>query len=301
MRAGLIRNPTAYRNRGARLPSAPEGLLAAEPGSHAELEAVLAGFADAGVELLLIESGDGTIRDVLSRIPGAFGPRWPRLAIVPAGKTNALALDLGVRLGVTSEQVLRAALGGARLKRRSPIEVFRGQAGQAALRGYVFGAGAFVHATERADRTHRLKLIDDLAVGVILTSSALAALTGRSRSSWSRPVRIGVDGGPDEEAQRFLLLASTLKRFPLNLRPFGEAREGLKLLQVSAPPRRLVRAIGPILSGSWPAWLGEAGYSRSDCEEIRLHLPGGFVLDGEVYPGGEVTLRQGPALEFVVP
>ena len=59
MRAGLIRNPTAYRNRGARLPSAPEGLLAAEPGSHAELEAVLAGFADAGVELLLIESGDG--------------------------------------------------------------------------------------------------------------------------------------------------------------------------------------------------------------------------------------------------
>jgi diacylglycerol kinase (ATP) len=36
---------------------------------------------------------------------------------------------------------------------------------------------------------------------------------------------------------------------PFGLKPFGAPREGLKLLDVDAPPRRLLKALPMVLSG----------------------------------------------------
>lgn len=96
-------------------------------------------------------------------------------------------------------------------------------------------------------------------------------------------------------------MASTLKRFPLGLRPYGEPREGLKVLAVDAPPKRLLRALPVILRGEDAPWLEACGYRRHDVDDFRLAFEGDFVLDGEPYKGGDLTVRQGPVLEFVVP
>src|SRR3546814_15016806 len=73
---------------------------------------------------LVVDGGDGTVRDVISAAPAAFGDRMPRMAILPSGKTNALALDLGVPLDWAVADVVEAAARG-QFVRRAPIEIYR--------------------------------------------------------------------------------------------------------------------------------------------------------------------------------
>jgi hypothetical protein len=98
-----------------------------------------------------------------------------------------------------------------------------------------------------------------------------------------------------------MLLISTLTRMPLRIKPFGAPRPGLKMLRVDALPRWMLAALPSLLGGSDPLWLREAGYHREDAEEIGLSLARSFVLDGEAFPGGDLTLKRGAPIRFVVP
>ena len=94
---GFIRNPKSHRNKGhGEASTLPAHVIMAEPLTRAELEDALADFARRKIAVLAISGGDGTIRDVLTCGSPLFGNDWPALVILPQGKTNALALDLGV-------------------------------------------------------------------------------------------------------------------------------------------------------------------------------------------------------------
>lgn len=304
IRAGLILNPRSRRNRaaGRAEPPAREGVLSAAPATRAALTAALAEFAAAKVDLLVIDGGDGTVREVLTCAAEPFGARLPPLAVLPSGKTNALALDLGAPRGWSLDAALESARA-ARIARRRPIDVFRAGDPAPLGRGFLFGAGVFVRATELAQRTHRLGAFDDLAIGLTLAAALTRTLFGGARGPWrvGEAMRLKVDGGAAEALQLSLLLASTLERLPLDLKPFGPAAEGLKALTVAAPPRRLAAALPPLLAGRSPAWLEPAGYRRLRPQSLELSLPSGFVLDGELFPGGDLTVRAGAPLAFVVP
>jgi hypothetical protein len=97
------------------------------------------------------------------------------------------------------------------------------------------------------------------------------------------------------------ILATTLERLPFGMRPFGPPRPGLKLLDVDAPPRRLAGALSRLMRGDGDAWLDAQGYRRRQARRVDLTLTGPYVLDGETYPAGEVTLTEGPQLRFVIP
>ena len=303
MRPGVIRNPWAHRNLRASARPAPAGVRLALPQSPEDLDGVLADFAGAGVDLLLIEGGDGTVRDVLSRLPASYGDRPPRLGVLPAGKTNALALDLGARPGWSVEHALVAAAGADKIRFRRPLELRRPGETLPSLRGFVFGAGAFVRATELAGRAHRLEIIDSVAVALTLTGVAAGVLFGRNARGWrvGQAMSLRAEGEAEREGPRFLVLASTLERMPLRLKPFGPPRPGLKLLDVAAPPQHLWKALPPLLAGRSPGWLDRSGYRRADVTALEVRLDGGFVLDGEVYPGGHLSLRLGEPIAFVVP
>jgi hypothetical protein len=49
-------------------------------------------------KMLVINGGDGTVQAALTEIHngGHFGDRPPPMAVIPSGKTNLIALDLGV-------------------------------------------------------------------------------------------------------------------------------------------------------------------------------------------------------------
>ena len=97
------------------------------------------------------------------------------------------------------------------------------------------------------------------------------------------------------------MLASTLKRLPLGVKPFGVPRDGLKVLAITGPPRRFARALPLLLRGDTAPWFVESGYHREDLSTFDVTLQGSYVLDGEIYEGGGLSVRQGPELEFVVP
>jgi hypothetical protein len=302
IRAGVIRNRRSYRNLRALPGPPPADVLDVLAEQQSDLFGGLRHLAAEGVDLVIIDGGDGTVREVLTRLPEAFGGRIPRLGLAPNGKTNALALDLGVAMGTTVHAILEAARSGRPGKRRHCLEVLRPGLALPERRGFLFGLGAFVKATELAQRNHDRGLFDNAAIGVTLAGAVAHTLFGGPDDPWRRgePVKASFDAS-DEARARFLVLASTLKRFPLGLKPFGEPREGLKVLSVDAPPRRLIAALPVILSGGDRPWLAANGYRREDETSFALDFPGDFVLDGEVFEGGELSVRLGPELEFVIP
>ncbi|CAN7216964.1 diacylglycerol kinase family protein [Phenylobacterium sp. LjRoot225] len=302
-RVGVIHNIRSRRNRGAEPAPPPAGVLMATPNSHDELDAALAHFAAEEVDLLVVDGGDGTVRDVMTQAPDHFPDRTPTMAVLPSGKTNALAFDLGAPREWTLEALLESAARG-RTDRRRQLEVFRAGAEAPLARGFIFGAGAFVRATQLAQRAHRLGAFESVAVALTLAAAALRTLLGGPRSGWrsGEPMRLSFESEPLHDGQILLLLVSTLERLPLGVHPFGaHVPDGLRTLTVEAPPKQLLRALPPLLAGKEPSWLEAAGYHRRAVERIDVAAEGGFVLDGETYPGGEYSLRVGDAVEFVVP
>ncbi|WP_375404258.1 diacylglycerol/lipid kinase family protein [uncultured Sphingomonas sp.] len=310
-RVGLVSNPRSRRNKLAGgVPAARPNVLAAAPRSRAELRDVMLRFAQQGVDLVIVDGGDGTMRDVLTCSGEAWGNRWPRFAVLPSGKTNALALDLGCPRDWTLDAILDAARVG-RTATRSPLAIERRDQPGGPVRGFLFGTGAFVAATALAQRTHRAGAFNGVAVGMALSWAVAQTAFGSASSVWRRGERlrlrhddrsVGMHASDlTVDRNQYLLLASTLETLPLGIRPFGSARPGLKTLTIDAPPRRILTAVGPLLAGSEAAWLERAGFHRVDAPSADLDVEGGFILDGEVFPGGAYRLTEAAPISFVVP
>ena len=310
-RVGLITNPRSHRNRGgARPEDGRADVLSFAPRTREELRDVLAMFAQRRIDLLAIDGGDGTVRDVLTCAGDAWRSAWPDIALLPSGKTNALAVDLGVPARWSLDDALTAARRG-RVVRRRPLEIENSAAPGVAVRGFIFGAGAFVTATALAQRTHRAGAFDGVAVGLALAWGIGQTLFGNDGSDWRRGSRITLryadratrmhGSRPDGSDDRYLMVASTLHRLPLGIKPFGPPRGGLKTLVVDAPPRRLGTSLAPLLAGSQSPALDANGYHRIDTESVAIDIATSFILDGETFPPGSYLLREAQPLRFVAP
>jgi hypothetical protein len=300
-RVGIIGNPRSRRNQGVSFLRKTEGeVLTHAPSSKAELADTMRDLAARRIELLVIDGGDGTIRDVLTAASAAFGSQLPPIAVVPSGKTNALAIDLGIP-GDWTVHDARAALASGRSTTRQPIEITREDG--TSLRGFLFGAGGFVRATDLAQRTHAVGAFGGIAVGMSLVGALAQTAFGRRGNPWrvgERMEMVDLHDGTTRSDDLYLLLGSTLRRLPLGLRPLGDNAAGLNLLAVEAPPRLLPLAAPAILAGREGGWLERAGYHHyHDVPAFRLRLGGGFVLDGETFPADVVMVRTGMPIRFV--
>lgn len=300
-RVALLFNERAHRNRHSANRTVSSRVWLAAPDSKAELDHTLASFAQEKIGTIIIDGGDGTVRDVISRARRHFPDGLPRLAIVPSGKTNALAADLGISGIWTVDDVL-SLLPRYRTVRRTPLEIRYGNESEPRLRGFVFGTGAFVRATSLAQSVHRAGAFDGLAVGLSLIGAVARTLFGSKTSEWRRgdAVTFELDGRAIHR-EFYLLLGSTLERMPLGLRPFGQVRSGLKLLGIDAPPRKALLAAAAVAAGSERKWLSEHGYERVDADSFRLVIDSDFMLDGESFPGGDLIISKGAPIDFLVP
>jgi len=306
VRVGVISNPRSRRNQQGnpvhRRAGATPDMLVAEPATKDALAEALADFAARGVEMIVVDGGDGTVRDVLSAAPLAFGAALPPIAVIPSGKTNALALDLGIPWDWSAGDA-QAALAAGRVTTRQPVEI-TGEDG-VTHRGFLFGASAFVRATDLAQRTHDIGACGGVAVGLSVLGAVLQTMFAGAANAWRKGERVRIvdmADGTTGEHDLYLLLGSTLRRLPIGLKPLGRAADGLNILAVEAPPRLLALAVPAILAGHEGGWLARAGYHhRHAASPSRLTLPGGFVLDGESYAGGVYDVRAGEPITFVVP
>lgn len=310
-RVGVIYNPRSHRNKGqdlvaANLPNVTVRL----PHGRERIAETLLQFARDGIDYLVINGGDGTVRDVLSAGQTVFGDDWPEIAVLPKGKTNALNVDLGAPAGWSLSEAVDAFATGKRIERR-PLEISGLADGSGSVRGFFFGAGAFTIAVKAGQDAHRLGAFDSLAVGVTALWGMLQTFFGSDRNAWRRGVamdmRLLPDGRPmprspfGEPGRRAILLASTLQRLPMGIKLFDGLDGALKIAILDHPRRRIMAVLPAVIAGYLPDWLEKAGLHRCAVEAFEVDLEDQFILDGEAFPPGHYRVGQGAPLTFVVP
>ncbi|MFZ1744096.1 MAG: diacylglycerol kinase family protein [Pontixanthobacter sp.] len=309
-KVGIIYNQRSHRNRGQDLDigSLPN-VTVAQPATHDEIEIALQGFRAQGIDYLIINGGDGTVRDVLTCAHGVFGENWPDLAVLPKGKTNALNVDLGAPTRWTLSEAI-AAYGTGRRVKRHPLAVECAEGGRTLL-GFILGAGGFTLGVRAGQDAHRMGAFDSFAVGVTSAWGVLQGLLGSDDNIWRRGVemtiRLGNEARPlprsqyGDPARRTVMMSSTLEKFPVGIKLFGKLRAGLKLVVMDHPRRRLLAVFPAILAGWSPPWLAKAGVHYAAAEHYELEIGDEFILDGEAFPAGTYRVSKGPELSFVVP
>jgi Sphingosine kinase and enzymes related to eukaryotic diacylglycerol kinase len=311
---GIIRNPRSHRNKGVQAELADcSNILTETPRSREDLYHTLAGFARRGIDYLVVDGGDGTVRDVLSCGADIFGDEWPMMIVLPKGKTNALAVDIGLPNRWSLTEALAAARAGNTVTRR-PLRITSvdGNIRAASVQGFFFGNGVFSMATQAGQEVHRRGAFNSFAVGLAILWAVLQSLFGRANNPWRSctPMQI-VDRetgrslphpGPGDPARRFIAVATTFENFPLGARPFGRnPAPGLKMGVIDSPVRWVMALLPAILLGLKGRFLERNGAQRFCANELELELGGSFILDGEAFPAGRYILGEGPLITFVVP
>ncbi len=303
---GVIRNPRSFRNKGLAPEQAAQAEVITETTfKRKELFEVLARFAGAGIDFLAIDGGDGTVRDVLTCGASVFGDDWPPLILMPKGKTNALAADLGLSPLWDLDRALERANAGSFARRRTLV-VAEAADPSARVQGFMLGAGVFTRSISLGQSAHRWGAFNALAVLVTTFWSLAQAFFAGSGNGWRQQTGIRltdelgnpIAGGAE---QRYILLSSTLENFPMGLKPFGAIREGLKFVVLDRPGRKSLLQIPRIAFGRQPRDPERLGYHWGVPDSYLMTLDDRFILDGEAFPAGAYRVSQGPELRFVVP
>lgn len=314
-RVGILSNARSRRNQSAM--PAIEAMLRGEPQLHQrsfrdihELPRCLRELAQAGVEHLIVNGGDGTVHatvgELMDRSPFAT---IPRLSLVGGGMTNVIAHDVG-NPGEPVEAI-RRILDGIRTDtlpsalHRRPLALRRGGHERTEY-GFLSGAVGFYQGTLLSRRDmHRVGLRQALAAKAGIVWSVLRLLLhgeGERAGLKGERVAIGLNGQPPHEAPYFLILATTLERLMPGVMPFwGHAHGPIKLTTIASPPKRFGFAAMPVVRGKPRPWMARAGYDSTCAERVAMRLNSPVVLDGEIYesgPHGHVELSTAPAIAF---
>ena len=312
---GLVYNPRSHRNRGRDLVEADRpGVLNARPDGREELPSVMAQFAGAGIELLVINGGDGTVRDVLTAALPFYSENWPAIAVLPKGKTNALNVDLGAPKDWSLLGAIEAFKRGSQIIRRPiSIEELGRETGKddGVVLGFIIGAGGIATGVKAGQKAHKMGAFNSLAVGATGAWGVMQALFGNDKNIWRRGVemdlRLGEErtslfhSGHGDPKRRCALLSTTLDQLPMGVKPFGKQKGGVKLAVIDRPRRRLTAILPLIMTGYSPKWLAKSGYHQVSTAHYEMDIAEQFILDGEVFPAGSYLISQGPELSFVVP
>lgn len=284
IRLALLRNPASTGNLGRPPPELPPGAMMAETAGPQDCGAALAELAASRPDLLIIDGGDGTVRDAISALPSVFAGDWPALGVLARGNTNLVARRLGGLRPADLSQL--ASMGTAELAARlSPAPVLHLDIGGAAHRGFIAGWGAYATATRIGRDEIAARHGAQIARAVLAT--ARRALIGAEAARLRQGVAAGfrAEGHDEISGRRFLGTVTTLPgRLIGPLAPFRKRGAGpLRWLDILAPPRRLALA-APLVALGHPTRAMQETYRSGRTTRLDLTLApdaGGIVLDGE--------------------
>lgn len=321
-RLAVISNPKSQRNRQGALDglkvviaSHPD-VLHEELWDFSELGAMVERLVRDGTEVIAVNGGDGTVQAVLTELarrrPAAEAA--PKLAVLAGGMTNVIAKDVGLdgKPAKALERLIASLSapgsdGGAAVVTRPLIGLVLDPE-KPPVYGMFFGAAGFYQAVRLAnDKVRTRGVAGSLASASTLMLSIFRLLFGRSGSGdplyRGEPMAIGVDGKRGEETPNLILIATTLDKLILGLRPFwGDDDHAIRYTSVDFPPKRLARALFPVLRGRPVGWMKDEGYRSGSASTMTIDIKSPVVLDGEIFhpaPGVPVRLTGGRTQTFL--
>lgn len=312
---GVIYNPKSAANLGKE-PLRAIGVPCGQPTTRDELTSVLRGFARAEVNIVTVSGGDGTIREVLTAIPEAYGDQaHPAIAILAAGRTDLIAGEVGSSGRRDELARLLASAKSSELRRtRRPVMRFEGlmdaEGREVTPRGMLMGGAAFSYGTELCQKEVHADGTSHSAAIAVTLARVLGRIAFRGDPDGllkGEPLAMSIDGAPDTlgpNAYRSLLIISTLRqRLVLGRPPFyGEYREDqLQYVEVDAPAKGLARAMGSMALGK--PWLAGPGWRSGAANTLDFEMGRSVIIDGEVFRpiDGRLRITTDPVVDFVAP
>jgi hypothetical protein len=268
-------------------------------------------FANEGVELLVVNGGDGTVQHALTEILSAPRRSWlPLIAPIRGGRTNMVALDLGARRNPARalRELIVDARAGRVAERIVQREVLRVDLGPEIpiQYGMFFGVGMLyraIHATHRAFPEGKAQGVFGAAIvtGTLVTRAATGDRAGILDAD---KMQIALDETPLAPDGFILAMATTLERLFLRMRPFwGVEAAPIHITTIAAGARVRASTVAGILRGRPPSHATpEAGFTSRNVHKVALRLDCGTTLDGELFgpeSGRLVSLSSADRVRFV--
>lgn len=316
LRIGVISNPLSAGNRKGLQPVermlAGYGQALHRQAVHPkQVKAAVRDFARYGVDLVVVNGGDGTTQAVLTAL---FTTEWPDqapfLALLRAGGTSMIARDVGLpgsRLQGLSRLLgwAYAGRGAASLIKR-PVLRLEWEKGGEPMYGMFFGAGGIYEGIKFClTRVYTKGVGGELAAGLTLVRFLLAAARGDRRTVPPAPIRVALEGMAMQDMDVLVLLVTTLERLFLGMRPYWGTEGGpLHFTAIRSDAAHLLRVAPSLIRGLRSRWASPRhGYLSHNLRDLRLYIQSGFTLDGQLYQSdpqlGALWLRKGGEAEFL--
>lgn len=307
---GIVSNPRSWRNR--RRPETAERLRRLlgdqgelrEAGTPEALAEALSAFRRAGVDLLAVNGGNGTLHVVVTALSSSWAPPWPRLLPLRGGGMNTVASAHGVR--GPPERTLARILGLRRAGAPTRVverDLLRVEAEDQGVEvGFLFGTGLAVsfleawYATGHPTAARALWLLLEAAGSAALGGTLAARLTRQDS------LRASADG-EEWPADAFLsVIAGAIPEMGFGLSPLGRCGEQpgfFHAVGVTGSAAQVALRMPALwLRRPWRRPLAIDAVAR----DLFLGAPAlRYTVDGDLYEArGPVRVRTGPMAEVLV-
>lgn len=250
--------------------------------------------------VIVINGGDGTVQTALTELyQGRYfeGGAPPPVAVLPNGKTNLIALDLGIRGDPIKalEQIVQIAKNGveSHIVARELIALSDGSASARPVLGmFLGGAGLADSILYCRNRIYPLGLsngISHFITALAVLASIFFGIKGKYMPPAARPVSISFIRKGKMVGRYAVLIVTTLEKLLLGARPTGGAPMGgrLKLLAVDHSAAAMLRMVLISALGRFGRQKME-GIHLEHGDEIRIEGENSSViLDGEIFHAHE--------------
>lgn len=252
-------------------------------------------IAQVNPQILVINGGDGTVQAALTELHHGrhFADTPPPVAVLPNGKTNLIALDLGAEGDPIEalERIMEIARTDLtdHIVSRELIALSGGDAnGRAVLGMFLGGAGLADTILYCRHKIYPLGLPNGFShsiTAIAVLFSALFRIKARFLPPQARPISVSIVHEGEIQGRFALLMVTTLERLLLRSQASLNSNQSgpLKLMIVEQKPLTLLRAF-------WASLFGRLGSSSvsgvhvSHGNEIRIEGDrSSVILDGELF------------------
>lgn len=312
----LLSNPRSTGNR-SLLPRVRSFCAAHSEIFHYEVESVdqigeaLRTIARVKPKVLVVNGGDGTVQAALTELylGSHFEGTPPPVAVLPNGKTNLIALDLGA-VGDPIEalkRVMEIARTGVEdhVVVRELIALSGGSEGRPVLGMFLGGAGLADSILYCRTKIYPLGLPNGISHALTLLAVLLTMIIG-IRTAFlppqAKPLKVSMMRHGQLQGRYSVLIVTTLHKLLLGSSTGGVANGSLQMVLVE-------QKLLPLMRTLFAGLFGRVGRSRvkgvhvERGDEIRIEGDrSSVILDGEIFhakPGGAIVLKPTSPVSFL--